>query len=152
MLNSSIYYLFDFILFIIINIANLAVFMLFISRVKMIKHAKKFGIAFISIGIPTLIVAIINLLSGREWWLWFYPFLFIAFIIFVLIVDFIKKIEFRKPRNYRILIPLLILYYVSIILMWGITWSLGLIYGAITGITYFLQLGGAIYAGKHGVG
>jgi len=36
--------------------------------------------------------------------------------------------------------------------MWGLTWALGIIYGVITGITYFLQLFGAIYAGKHGVG
>jgi hypothetical protein len=72
--------------------------------------------------------------------------------VFELILDYVKKIEFRNPRKLKILVPYLVMYYVSIILMWGLTWTLGILFGIITGITYFLQLGFAIYAGKHGVG
>ena len=110
------------------------------------------GILYLVLGIPTLIIAITNILFQREWWFWIFPSLFLIFIVFELIIDYIKKIEFRNPRNKRILVPYLILYYISIILMWGLTWTLGISYGAITGITYFLQLGCSIYAGKHGVG
>lgn len=148
----EINYVMDIMEFIVINIFNLSVFGLFLSRVKKPGVSNKIGIFSLSLGIPTLIIAIINLLILREWYYWFFPLLLVGFILFSLIVDYIKKIEFRNPRKKSILIPFLILFYVSIILMWGLTWALGVIYGSITAITYFLQLFGAYYAGKHGVG
>ncbi len=146
------FYLLDLILFIIINSANIIISAIFIFRVKKSGLEHGLGILYITLGIPTLIITVLNIFYLREWWFWVYPSLFLIFIIFELIVDYIKKIEFRNPRKIRILVPYLILYYISIILMWGLTWTLGILYGAITGITYFLQLGCAFYAGKHGVG
>jgi hypothetical protein len=148
----NIYYILDFIEFITINVFNLAVFALFVSRVKKPESSKKIGVFSLLLGIPTLIIAIFNMILFREWWYWLFPMLLLGFMIFSLIVDYIKKIEFRNPRKLSILIPFLIIFYISIILMWGLTWALGTIYGIITGITYFLQLFGAYYAGKHGVG
>lgn len=146
------YSLLDLTLFFIINSANIIISAIFIIRVKKPGFEHILGIFYLALGIPTLIIAIINILFQREWWFWIFPLLFLIFIVFELIIDYIKKIEFRNPRNKRILVPYLILYYISIILMWGLTWTLGILYGAITGITYFLQLGCSIYAGKHGVG
>jgi MFS superfamily sulfate permease-like transporter len=148
----DIYYILDFIEFITINVFNLAVFALFVSRVKKPEISKKIGASSLLLGIPTLIIAILNMILFREWWYWVFPMLLLGFIIFSLIVDYIKKVEFRNPRKLSILIPFLLIFYISIILMWGLTWALGTIYGIITGITYFLQLFGAYYAGKHGVG
>ena len=148
----EINYILDLMEFIIINIFNLSIFTLFLSRVRKPEVSKKIGIFSLSLGIPTLIIAIFNLIILREWYYWFFPLLLVGFILFTLVVDYIKKIEFRNPRKKSILIPFLILFYVSIILMWGLTWTLGVIYGGITAITYFLQLFGAYYAGKHGVG
>ncbi len=148
----EINYILDLMEFIIINLFNLSIFALFLSRVIKSEVSKKIGIFSLLLGIPTLILAIINLIFMREWYYWFFPLLLVGFILFTLIVDYIKKIEFRNPRKKSILIPFLILFYVSIILMWGLTWALGVIYGGITAITYFLQLFGAYYAGKHGVG
>ena len=148
----SLLLILDFSEFIIINIFNLTVFLLFVSRVKKPKLSRGIGLFNIALGIPVFIIALFNFILLRDWWYWVYPFLLIAFILFSLIVDYIKKIEFRNPRKLSILIPFLLLFYISIILMWGLTWILGAIYGIITGITYFLQLFGAYYAGKHGVG
>jgi len=146
------YYVLDLILFIIINCANIIISTIFITRVKKPGMEHGIGFLYVALGIPTLIITIFNIIFQREWWFWVFPSLFLIFIVFELIIDYIKKIEFRNPRNIRILVPYLILYYVSIILMWGLTWTLGALYGAITAITYFLQLGCAAYAGKHGVG
>ncbi|MFX1329186.1 MAG: hypothetical protein ACFE91_13745 [Promethearchaeota archaeon] len=146
------YYLLDLLLFFLINIANSLISIIFILRVKKPGVEPIFGILYNALGIPLLMLIIFNIYFQREWWFWLFPLLFLTFIIFDVIVDYIKKTEFRNPRNYGILIPFLTLYYVSIILMWGLTWTLGLIYGLITGITYFLQLGCSIYASKHGVG
>lgn len=144
--------LLDLIEFFIINLFNLSVFALFLSRVRKPELSKKIGIFSIVLGIPSLMVAIINAYLQREWWYWIFPLLFVGFLLFTLVVDYIIKIEFRNPKKLSILVPFLILFYVSIILMWGLTWALGVIYGVITLITYFLQLIGAYYAGKHGVG
>ncbi len=148
----EINFVMDLMEFFIINIFNLSVFALFLSRVKKPGVSRKIGFFSLLLGIPTLTIAIINLILQREWWYWFFPLLLVGFILFSLVVDYIKKIEFRNPRKKSILIPFLILFYMSIILMWGLTWALGVIYGGITAITYFLQLFGAYYAGKHGVG
>ncbi|MFW9772422.1 MAG: hypothetical protein ACFFEO_09735 [Candidatus Thorarchaeota archaeon] len=152
MANLNIYDIIDLSQFVIINIFNLTVFTLFLSRVKKPAISKKIGVFSLLLGIPILVIVICNLFLLRAWWYWVFPLLFISFIMFTLIVDYIKKIEFRNPRKLSILIPFLILFYISIILMWGLTWILGLLYGIITGITYFMQLFGAYYAGKHGVG
>ncbi|MFX1436346.1 MAG: hypothetical protein ACFFAA_03950 [Promethearchaeota archaeon] len=146
------YYPLDLTLFFIINIANIIISAIFILRVKKPQFEHLLGIFYILLGIPTLAIAIFNLIFRREWWFYVFPLLFVFFIIFELIIDYVKKVEFRNPRNKRVLIPYLILYYISIILMWGLTWTLGILYGAITGITYFLQLTCSIYASKHGVG
>ncbi len=146
------YYLLDLILFIIINSANIIISIIFITRVKKLGMEHGLGILYVALGVPTLIITVLNIIFQREWWFWVFPSLFLIFIIFELIVDYVKKTEFRNPRSIRILVPYLILYYISIILMWGLTWTLGVLYGALTGITYFLQLGCAAYAGKHGVG
>ena len=147
-----IYYLLDLTLFFIINSANIIISAIFILRVKRPRFEHILGILYMVLGIPTLIIAIINIFFQREWWFWIFPLLFLIFIVFEFIIDYVKKIEFRNPRKNQILIPYLILYYVSIILMWGLTWTLGILYGAITGISYFLQLGCSIYASKHGKG
>ncbi|MFW9819807.1 MAG: hypothetical protein ACFFE5_09375 [Candidatus Thorarchaeota archaeon] len=145
-------YLLDLILFLIINIANLNISAIYVSRVKKPGLERILGIFYITLGIPTLLIIIINILLLREWWFWIFPLLFLIFIVFELIIDYVKEIEFRNPRKLKVLVPYLIMYYVSIILMWGLNWTLGIFYGTITGITYFLQLACAIYASKHGVG
>lgn len=142
----------DFTEFIIINLFNITIFALFFSRVKSPKFSRKIGLFNLSLGIPIFIIGILNLILLREWWYWGFPFLLTIFVLFTLVIDYILKIQFRNPRKLSILIPFLLLFYVSIVLMWGLTWILGAIYGIITMITYFLQLFGAYYAGKHGVG
>ncbi|MBD3201931.1 MAG: hypothetical protein GF316_18085 [Candidatus Lokiarchaeota archaeon] len=125
---------------------------MFIGRVKNQMVANISGKLFIILGLPLFLIVFINLLLIREWWYWLFPSILLIFIIFTLIVDIIKKIEFRNPKNYKILIPFLILYYVGLILTWGITWTIGAIFGFITMISYFFQLAASVYAGKHGVG
>ncbi|MFX0106247.1 MAG: hypothetical protein ACFE75_12275, partial [Candidatus Hodarchaeota archaeon] len=125
------YYIMDLLLFFIINSANIVISIIYISRVKKPGLEHDLGILYIALGIPTLIFMILNIIYIREWWYWVFPSIFLIFIIFELIIDYVKKIEFRKPRNIRILAPYLVLYYVSIILMWGLTWTLGVLYGAI---------------------
>jgi hypothetical protein len=148
----DILFLLDISEFNVINIFNVSIFFLFLSRVKKPEISNKIGIFTLTLGIPILIYGIINILLFREWWYWVFPLLFIGFILFTLVVDYLKKVEFRNPRKLSILIPFLLLFYISIILMWGLTWILGVIYGVVTMFTYFLQLFGAYYAGVHGVG
>lgn len=146
------FYCLDLLLFFIINIANIDITIIFLARVKKPGLERGLGIIYIALSIPTLILIILNIVFLREWWFWVFPSIFFIFVIFEIIVDYVKKIEFRNPRKKKILVPYLLLYYISIILMWGLTWTLGILFGAITGITYFLQLGCSIYAGKKGVG
>ena len=147
-----IFLILDISLFFIINLANIFAGLMFIGRVKQQILAELSGKLFIILGIPLFIIIIFNFLLLREWWYWLFPSILLAFIIFTLIVDIIKKTEFRNPKNYKILIPFLVLYYIGLILTWGLTWTIGALFGFITMGTYFFQLAASIYASKHGVG
>ena len=106
------YYPLDLTLFFIINIANIIISAIFILRVKKPHFEHLLGIFYILLGIPTLVIAIFNFIFRREWWFYVFPLLFGFFIIFELIIDYIKKVEFRNPRNKTVLVPYLILYYI----------------------------------------
>ena len=86
------YYFIDLVLFFVINSANIIISTIFITRVKKPKFEKSLGILYNALGIPTLVIIILNLYFQREWWFWLFPLLFFCLIIFDLIVDYVKKI------------------------------------------------------------
>ena len=54
-------------------------------------------------------------LAGSPWWIG--PAVFVAFVALMLIVDYLRPVEFRRPARPAILVPYLILFFGSILLM-----------------------------------
>jgi len=149
MINSNIA---DFLSFAVVNAVNIMTFFVFISRVKWPNIGYKLAIAIVLMAIPTVVVAILNTTAGREWLYWVMPLVFVAWTIFALIADIILKIEFRQPRNPKILVPFLLLFYAGLVGMGVLTWQIGLVFWVITVATFALQLVGMAYAHRHGKG
>lgn len=61
------YYLLDLLLFFIINSANIIISVIFILRVKKPGLESGLGLLYNSLGIPTLIIIILNIYFQREW-------------------------------------------------------------------------------------
>jgi len=58
----------------------------------------------------------------------------------------------RQPRNLKILIPFLLLFYIGLGGMGVLTWRIGFTFWAITAVAFALQFGGMAYAHRHGKG
>ena len=140
----------DFILFVVINIVNVSTFLLFVSRVKWPKLTRKLGIVTVLMGIPVGVIVFLNVTAGREWFYQVMPSIFVAWTVFALVTDITLKLEFRQPRNLKILIPFLLLFYIGLGGMGVLTWRIGFTFWAITAGTFALQFGGTAYAHHHG--
>ena len=103
----------------VVNAVNVLQSAGFISRVitrsMAINHA--LGYVILALGIPSAL-ALGALLYGRVPWLeWIGPAAFLCFIAFMVFVDYILSIDFRSPGRSDILVPYLVLFFGSIILM-----------------------------------
>lgn len=142
--------------FIIVNWVNLSQSLNFYLRVKGGKLGKKIegilGIISVSLGLLTLILGIIILREEYEFYHTIGAFTYTLFSILCFIVDYWKKIEFRNPKQLKILIPFLIFYYYGLLMMAISLHELGIFPWIVTSVLLFAQLGMAFYAGKHGTG
>jgi len=136
----------------VVNTTNVLTFLLFLSRVKWPNKEMKLGISTILMAIPAIVIASLNTTAGREWVYWVMPLIFVAWAILALVVDVIRKEEFRQPRNPKILVPFLLLFYISLGGMGALTWQMSLGLWALTAATFALQFCGMVYAFRHGKG
>lgn len=134
----------------VVNATNVLTFFIFLSRVKWPDKEMKLGIATILMAIPAAVVTFLNEVAGREWVYWVMPLIFVAWAILALVVDVIHKEEFRQPRNTKILVPFLLLFYIGQGGMGALTWKMGLGFWVLTAVTFALQFYGIGYAFRHG--
>lgn len=87
-------------------------------------YTLKYGWLVYVLCIPGVIVSIILLLGGKSWSFWLGGFLLLVFSIFGYYVDYIKKIQWRKPINKSVMFPYVFLYLATIMFYW---WPLALI-------------------------
>ncbi len=143
-------------IFVITVLINLFAMLMFLGRVHWPQlgpqPAGLFGILALVMGIPALMMVIVGIKHQFSFSFWLMPLLYTIFCVISLFLDIIWKIEFRQPRRLEILIPFLLLFFLSVIGMWGMLWNLGFLYWGITGVMYFLMLGSSIYASRKGVG
>ena len=87
-------------------------------------YTLKYGWLVYVLCIPGVIFSIILLLGGKSWSYWLGGFLLLIFSIFGYYVDYIKKIQWRKPINKSVMFPYVFLYLATIMFYW---WPLALI-------------------------
>lgn len=134
----------DLTLFVVINLVNILMVGIFLSRPKGLKHIeKKLGIVLITLAIPVVISILLNIAGKREWWSIVLPSLLVVFLMVELIFDYVLKLDFRHTH---LLWPYLLLYYISLWGMIGYTFLIGKPYGFVTLITYFLNLFATLYS------
>lgn len=75
------------------------------------------GYVMIAIAVPTALALIAFVRAQAGWRQWIGPAVYLAFIALMVVVECIRPIEFRSPPRYGILVPYLVLFFGSILLM-----------------------------------
>ncbi len=104
---------------VIVNAVNTLQGVGFLSRVRTgsmtINHY--IGIAIILLAVPAILTIVAFIRERASLTYWIGPAIFVVFIALLLIVDYIRPVEFRSPMRPEILIPFLVLFFGGILLM-----------------------------------
>jgi hypothetical protein len=138
----------------VVNAVNLLQAAGFLSRVptgsRSINHL--LGYVIIALAIPAALALVTFLRARAGWRQWIGPAVYLAFIAFEVVVDYIWAVEFRSPRLASILVPYLVLFFGAILLMGLPMYRLDRRLWLVTATTTVLLLASMGVAMRKGVG
>ena len=138
----------------VVNAVNVLQGAGFLSRVRTGSLATNhvLGYVIVALAVPAA-VALVSFLRARAGWRHVVgPAVYLAFIVFMVAVEYIWPTEFRSPRHYGILVPYLLLFFGSILLMGLPMFRLDRSLWLVTVATTILLLGSMGIAMRKGVG
>ena len=138
----------------VVNLVNLLQSAGFLSRVitgnREINHL--FGYGIIALGVPAILALAAFIRVRTHWRQWIGPVVFLLFLVFMIFVEYIWRVEFRSPMRYDVLVPYLVLFFGSIVLMGLPMFRMNRRLWLVTVATTILLLGSMLYAMYMGVG
>lgn len=138
----------------VVNALNLLQAVGFLSRVRTgsmeINHV--LGYAIIALAIPSALALIAFWRATAGWLHLIGPTVFLAFVAFMVAVDYVWSVEFRFPVRTGILVPYLVLFFGAILLMGLPMFRLDRRLWLVTVATTVLLLGSMCVAMRKGVG
>jgi len=138
----------------VVNSVNLLQTAGFLSRVATgsMDVNRVLGWLIIALAMPATAAMVAYVRAGAGWRFWIGPAVFDAFALFSLVVDHLYPIEFRSPRLPVVLVPYLLLFFGSILLMGLPMFRIDLRLWAVTAFTTLLLLASMVFAMARGVG
>jgi hypothetical protein len=127
----------------VVNAVNLLQSAGFLSRV---------GYVMIVLAAPATLSIIAFGRARAGWQQWIGPAVYLAFLVLMIVVDYVSPIEFRSPPRYGILVPYLLLFFGAILLMGLPMFRLSRGLWLVTVATTVLLLGSMGVAMRKGVG
>ncbi|HYO18248.1 MAG TPA: hypothetical protein VES02_06235 [Dermatophilaceae bacterium] len=101
---------------VVVNAVNLAQTVGFVTRRAhgmAVNHVAGYLIA--GLAVPATVALVGFARAGSPWWVG--PAVFDGFVALMLVVDYLRPVQFRSPRKPVILVPYLLLFFGSIFLM-----------------------------------
>lgn len=138
----------------VVNVVNVLQTVGFLSRVPSGSMAVNhfLGYAIIALAIPSAVALVAFLRAKAAWLHWIGSAVFLAFIAFMGVVDYVWPVEFRSPARTDILLPFLVLFFGSILLMGLPMFRLNRKLWLVTVATSALMIGSMAVAMLNGVG
>ena len=138
----------------VVNAVNISQAAGFLSRVRTgnIEVNHLIGYVMIALAIPSIFALVGFVRADAGWFHWIGPAVFVAFIVLMVVVDYAWPVEFRSPFRYDILVPYLVLFFGSILLMGLPMFSMNRQLWLVTVVTTVLLLGSMGVAMLKGVG
>ncbi len=126
----------------------------FLSRIRTgntaINHV--LGYVMIALSVPTTIALVAFVRSKANWLHWSGPATYLAFIVLLVAVDYLWPVEFRSPMRPEILVPFVLLFFGSILLMGLPMFRLNRLLWLVTVATTIFLLSSMGIAMRKGVG
>ncbi len=106
----------EFVTWVVVNMVNVAQAIGFASRRR---HGmgvnRAIGWLIAALAVPATVALWGLAAAGNPWWIG--PAVFDVFVMLMLVVDYIRPVEWRHPPRYAILVPYLALFFGAILLM-----------------------------------
>ena len=138
----------------VVNLVNLLQSAGFLSRIftksMAINHSLGYGI--MALAIPAVIALVAFVRARVDWLQWVGLAVFLAFLALMIAVEYIWPVEFRSPARYEILVPYLVLFFGSILLMGLPMFRMDRRLWLVTLATSILLLTSMVMAMRKGVG
>jgi len=126
----------------------------FLSRIRTgsmaINHV--LGYVIVALAVPAAVALVALVRAGSGWRYWIGPALYLVFVAFMVVVEYIMRVEFRSPPNYGVLVPYLVLFFGSIVLMGIPMFRLNRGLWFVNVATSVLLIGSMLAAMRKGVG
>jgi len=138
----------------VVNLVNLLQSAGFFSRVLTGKMEinRVLGYAIMVLAIPASIALVGFIRAQADWRQWVGLAVFIVFLLLMISVEYLWQIEFRSPVNHKILVPYLVLFFGSILLMGLPMFRMDRRLWLVTVATTVLLLTSMVVAMRRGVG
>jgi len=138
----------------VVNAVNVLQAAGFLSRVPTgsmaINHL--LGYVMIALAVPATVALVAFLRAGAGWRQWAGPAVYLAFVVLMVVVEYVRPVEFRSPPHYGILVPYLLLFFGAILLMGLPMFRMDRRLWLVTVATTVLLLGSMGIAMRAGVG
>jgi len=138
----------------VVNGVNLLQAAGFLSRVATgsyeINHLLGYGVVALAVPAAAALVALVR--ARADWRLWIGPAAFLAFVALMIVIEYIWQVEFRSPMRYDVVVPYLVLFFGSILLMGAPMLRMDRRLWLVTVVTTVLLLGSMGFAMARGVG
>ena len=146
-MTDTNYRIIDIGVFVVANLVNLLITVLFIARFRGAQRLEyNLGLIVVAMIVPLAVAIALNFIGKREWWTVVLPLMLILFLLAELLLDYVFKVPFRETA---LLWPYILLYYAGLMAMIGYTFLVGKVFGAVTLVTYFIQLAVMLYTHLH---
>lgn len=138
----------------VVNAVNLLQAAGFVSRVvtggRAVNHA--LGFAILALAVPAALAAVGMRRAEAGWLAWLGPRVFLSFLAVMIVVDYLAPLEFRDPVRPSVLVPYLVLFFGSILVMGLPMFWLDRRLWLVTVGTTVVHLAAMALAMRHGVG
>lgn len=139
-------------MWVIVNLVNLLQAAGFATRVFDPNINRILGVGIMALGVPAGLALVGFLRSNSGWRFYAGPICFMTFVLASFTVDYLLGLEFRSPRRIEILIPYLMLFFGSILLMGAPMLRISRRLWMVTVTTTLILLGAMGFAMAQGVG
>jgi hypothetical protein len=138
----------------IVNAVNLLQAAGFYSRVRTGSMALNhlLGYAMIALALPAAAALAALVRAGAGWLQWAGAGVYVAFVLLMVAVEYVRPVAFRSPPRYGILVPYLALFFGAILLMGLPMYRIDRVLWLVTVATSALLLGTMGLALRQGVG
>ena len=87
-------------------------------------YTMRYGWLVYALSIPSILISLVLLTGGKSWSFYLGGFIFLIYAAYGYRVDYVKKIQWRKPLIPRIMYPYVSLYLATLMFYW---WPLGIL-------------------------